>query len=595
QDLCGWIQGENTTIDWFRERSSENEQVDIIGPMADHTFGNSSGYYAITKLKFPVSNFENIQNSVLISPQLPHDIAGPMCAEWWYMMYRSDNTQFSVYLIVDNDLNEREVSWRRRGDHGHHWQYDQLQIEPVSIDDLKLLDGPCIKPNFIAIGCTFEEEHICGYSSDPTGNFAWTRIRGSRHTLLTGPSEDHTLGTDDGHFMLVKATYPQKPGDKARLISGIESGDQGRCLEFWYHQYGSDIGKLNVYIDTNTTGNGSYTLLWSHGANIGDIWRKAHIATEYTTPFRIIFEGIIGNGIKGDIAIDDIRRLPQSCKDSNNCDFEDDTFCGWENVKKTDDFDWQLTRGQSSAELITGPLVDHTLGTTSGVYAFIDSRTNGKGNQTAMLISQSMPGTGSNGMCLEFFYHMYGAGIGSLTIYLQQEGFRRIPIWTLSGEQINDWLQGKVGFVVNSDHSILIEATIAKGNESDIAIDDISIVNGYCTIYPILAQPNTSFTISTQRTTTTTLGVTTSLISSSITNTSSNPLSTPITTSRSTTNTWPPSSVSTPKTTLFTMLSSELPASMITPQLTVTTISTSPLSTLGNFAIVIVISLLSVL
>ncbi|CAF5066854.1 unnamed protein product, partial [Rotaria sp. Silwood1] len=79
----------------------------------------------------------------------------------------------------------------------------------VSIDDLKLLDGPCIKPNFIAIGCTFEEEHICGYSSDPTGNFAWTRIRGSRHTLLTGPSEDHTLGTDDGHFMLVKATYPQ--------------------------------------------------------------------------------------------------------------------------------------------------------------------------------------------------------------------------------------------------------------------------------------------------------------------------------------------------------------------------------------------------
>ncbi|CAF3318504.1 unnamed protein product [Rotaria sp. Silwood2] len=194
QHLCGWIQGENTTIDWFRERSSENEQVNIIGPIVDHTFGNSSGYYAITKLKLPISNFENIQNSVLISPRLPHDIATPMCAEWWYMMYKSDNTEFSVYLIVNNNLNEREVSWRRRGDHGHHWQYDQLQIEPgnnityvlyevvaewsiqstVSIDDLKLLDGPCIKPNFIAIECTFEEEHICGYSSDPTGNFAWT-------------------------------------------------------------------------------------------------------------------------------------------------------------------------------------------------------------------------------------------------------------------------------------------------------------------------------------------------------------------------------------------------------------------------------------
>ncbi|CAF2834605.1 unnamed protein product [Rotaria sp. Silwood2] len=190
----------------------------------------------------------------------------------------------------------------------------------------------------------------------------------------------------------------------------------------------------------------------------------------------------------------------------------------------------------------------------------------------------------------------YGAGIGSLTIYLQQEGFRRIPMWTLSGEQINDWLQGKVGFVVNSDHSILIEATIAKENETDIAIDDISIVNGYCTIYPILAQPNTSFTISTQRTTTTTtLGVTTSLISTSITNTSSNPLSTPITTSRSTTNTWLPSSFLTPKTTVPTMLSSQLSTSVITPKPTITTSSTSLPSTLGNFAIVIVILILSVL
>lgn len=54
----------------------------------------------------------------------------------------------------------------------------------------------------------------------------------------------------------------------------------------------------------------------------------------------------------------------------------------------------------------TGPLHDHTTATEKGSYAFIDSNRNRKINDTAILISQSMTDTGSNGMCLEFFYHM---------------------------------------------------------------------------------------------------------------------------------------------------------------------------------------------
>jgi hypothetical protein len=46
--------------------------------------------------------------------------------------------------------------------------------------------------------------------------------------------------------------------------------------------------------------------------------------------------------------------LTVSCKEPNNCDFEDDTFCGWENVKKTDQFDWEITSGPSSSTLASG-------------------------------------------------------------------------------------------------------------------------------------------------------------------------------------------------------------------------------------------------
>ena len=52
-------------------------------------------------------------------------------------------------------------------------------------------------------------------------------------------------------------------------------------------------------------------------------------------------------------------------------------------------------------------------------------------------------------------------------------------MWTLSGEQADDWFEGKVGFVVDSDHSLLIEAKITQNDEGDIGIDDILITNEY--------------------------------------------------------------------------------------------------------------------
>lgn len=95
----------------------------------------------------------------------------------------------------------------------------------------------------------------------------------------------------------LETSLPQRPGDTARLISVIEPPENGRCLEFWYHMFGANIGRLNVYANTDTSDNASRTLLWSRGANVGDVWRKAHISTEFTEPFRMIFEGIVGNGI----------------------------------------------------------------------------------------------------------------------------------------------------------------------------------------------------------------------------------------------------------------------------------------------------------
>ena len=63
-------------------------------------------------------------------------------------------------------------------------------------------------------------------------------------------------------------------------------------------------------------------------------------------------------------------------------------------------------------------------------------------------------------------------------------------MWTLTGEQDDDWFQGKVGFIISDDHSLLIEAKLSQYVEDgDIGIDDIAITNGYCPIYPTYAVP----------------------------------------------------------------------------------------------------------
>ena len=48
---------------------------------------------------------------------------------------------------------------------------------------------------------------------------------------------------------MIEASYPQTPGQKARLISRpFEPKNNGCRLVFYYHMYGEDMGELNVYV-----------------------------------------------------------------------------------------------------------------------------------------------------------------------------------------------------------------------------------------------------------------------------------------------------------------------------------------------------------
>lgn len=77
----------------------------------------------------------------------------------------------------------------------------------------------------------------------------------------------------------------------------------------------------------------------------------------------------MGNGLQGDIALDDIKLLPKTqgqCPAINDCAFENG-LCAWRNTLLGDQFDWSLfTKGTKRPA--NGPKVDRTSGTAQGNY-----------------------------------------------------------------------------------------------------------------------------------------------------------------------------------------------------------------------------------
>jgi hypothetical protein len=97
----------------------------------------------------------------------------------------------------------------------------------------------------------------------------------------------------------------------------------------------------------------------------GNVWLKAHVTLRPNTnltSYKLVFEAMIGNGIKGDVALDELVFTPNAqCPPISEqgdivtqyCDFETDT-CQF-TVSGASNFQWKRTQG-----------TDNTLQTNEG-------------------------------------------------------------------------------------------------------------------------------------------------------------------------------------------------------------------------------------
>lgn len=115
-----------------------------------------------------------------------------------------------------------------------------------------------------------------------------------------------------GYYLYTDASNGNS-NDIAVLQSVRITSSPHQCLSFWYNMYGSNIGTLRVHQLYSTQV--QQTPIWSMSGNKGREWRYQAINLTYQNDnYRILFEGVRGDGRKGDIAVDDIHISNTDCK-----------------------------------------------------------------------------------------------------------------------------------------------------------------------------------------------------------------------------------------------------------------------------------------
>ncbi|KAL3867306.1 hypothetical protein ACJMK2_044520 [Sinanodonta woodiana] len=118
------------------------------------------------------------------------------------------------------------------------------------------------------------------------------------------------------------------------------------------------------------------------------------------------------------------------------CDFEVN-LCGWE---QDGDLQWELKHG-ASPDRTSGIVDGHILG-GGRQYAFLNGHTAVNSSYVARLDSGQVffqPGTN-----ISFWYHMNGAGIGSLNLLQRTPDGNKVILWSRTGRQNPEWLKAEV-------------------------------------------------------------------------------------------------------------------------------------------------------
>ncbi|NLF73507.1 MAG: hypothetical protein GX575_31100, partial [Candidatus Anammoximicrobium sp.] len=151
---------------------------------------------------------------------------------------------------------------------------------------------------------------------------------------------------------------------------------------------------------------------------------------------------------------------------------------GWSN-DTTDRLDWASDLGGTPSGG-TGPSVDHTLGTAGGTYLYAEASGTGVGfpGMTARLISPAVDLSSTEGAGVEFWYHMRGSQLGTLSVQASSDDGATwsADLFSVSGAQGNAWQRAVIDLSAydgGSQCRLRFVDVTGDGYEGDVALDDV--------------------------------------------------------------------------------------------------------------------------
>ena len=149
---------------------------------------------------------------------------------------------------------------------------------------------------------------------------------------------------------------------------------------------------------------------------------------------------------------------------------------GWTQASG-DDGDW-INDASGTPSSGTGP----SAGADGSYYMFLEASTNGStgqigANATAILESPCFDLSSASSATFSFENHLYGSNIGSLSLQATTNGTSWTTLWSLSGDQGNQWNAESVSLASYTGDVIKLRFVGTTGSSwaSDIAIDNLEL------------------------------------------------------------------------------------------------------------------------
>ncbi|GAB1285988.1 MAM and LDL-receptor class A domain-containing protein 1 [Apodemus speciosus] len=433
-------------------------------------------------------------------------LMGPRCTlVFWTYMNGATVGSLQVLIKTGNTISK---VWAQSGQQGPQWKKAEVFLGIHS--HVESTSGR---------RCDFEFD-LCAWEQDRDEDIDWNLKTSNIPAISTEPAVDHTLGNSSGHYVILKSFFPQQPGKTGRISSPVISKRSKDCkIIFNYHMYGSGIGTLLLLQVTVTN---HTKVLLNLTEEKGNFWQRKELSLSSDEDFQLKFEGRVEEGLRGNIALDDIVLTknclqshystmeepafplptgfcPQGYKECQNgrcysrgqsCNFVDDcgdnsdenecggscTFekgwCGWKN-SLAENFDWLLGIGSHQSQR---PSEDHTLGNEHGHFMYLEATPVGLRGDKAHFKS-GMWQESSAACTMSFWYFISAKATGSIQILIKtNKGLSEV--WPQSEpEPDNHWRKATILLGKLRNFEVIFQGIRTRDLGGGAAIDDIEFNN----------------------------------------------------------------------------------------------------------------------